>query len=127
MNADALHGFWEMPSPSVPDTLEYMQVIPDGTMLSLGRNIYSPPDSWFKHWYRYRLTEGGELAICNCKGSPVEQIMRVQWEGPETLILHRITQSPHEWRFTRITWSNPPAFLEQLLEQARHELAEKET
>lgn len=128
MNADALLGFWEMPSPSVPGTLEYMQVIPDGKMLSLGRmpSEFYPPDSWFKLWYRYRLTEGNGLVICPRKGSQVEQIMTVEWEGPDTLVLHRVTQTPHGWRFKRVAWTNPPAFLEQLLEQARRELAEWE-
>lgn len=125
MNADALYGFWERPSPSVPGTVEYMQVVPDGKMLSLGR-MSVPPDSWFKLWYRYRLTEKDEFVICLCKASGVEQVMTVQWEDPETLVLHRVTHSPQEWRFKRVPWSNPPVFLEQLLEQARRELAEWE-
>lgn len=126
MNAEALHGFWEMPSLAVPDTWDYMHVNPDGRMLSLGRmpSAFYPPDSWFKLWYRYRLTEDDELVICNCKGSAVEQIMTVHWEGPDILILHRTTHSPKEWRFTRVPWANPPAFLEQPLAQARRELAE---
>lgn len=125
MNADALYGFWERPSPSVPGTVEYMQVLPDGKMLSMGR-MPVPADSWFKLWYRYRLTEKDEFVIRFCKASGIEQIMTVQWEDPETLVLHRVTQSPHEWRFKRVPWSNPPAFLERLLEQARRELAEWE-
>lgn len=126
MNADALYGFWERPSPSVPGTLEYMQVLPDGKMLSLGHmpSDFYPPDSWFKLWYRYWLTENNELVIRFGKGSQVEQVMTIAWEEPETLLLHRITQSPQQWRFKRVPWSNPPAFLEQLLEQARRELAE---
>jgi hypothetical protein len=120
MNATHVHGFWEMPSSVVPGKMDFSYFASNGRLIVF---VPAPPEPypqpfWMTviHWYR--VDEDGGLFLRVLKPDAPEQSFTIQWEGDDTMIIHRMDSSPFEWRYQRVPGMATPEGLEKALEDA---------